>query len=627
MRSTPLDERVGRSFLETLASNLRHRGPDGEGFFQHGTVGLAHRRLAIIDLESGQQPIVDKSGRALIANAEIYNYKQLKSDLLSADPSLTFQSNSDCEPALVLYSKHGESFIEHLRGMYALAVYDPKSVSGKERLVLARDPFGIKPLYFLETHTGVYFASEIKALTELLPSMTDTAATLESQSETQATLNTSARNSLLEIQFSPGAETIWHPILRVLPGETLIIEEGKVVERHKQHALPPPPTGALAVVPATADDALPILNVVLKESVALHLQSDVPVGLFLSSGIDSNSILTIATQDLKHPLHTFTIGFPESQEHDELDGARMFTDNPLITHHGISFSKRDFWSLLPQVVECFDDPVADYAAVPLFKLASIAKQHVKVVLTGEGGDEMFAGYSSYQECLEHKEKMSQLKGAPAFERLVGSGLLKERKMRAIGALEQIGLLEISTKGWRDRLDQVEKEESESSGTHLQQLQAIDSREWLPHDLLLKVDRCLMWHGLEGRTPLVDIDVARFAFPLPDDCKINRRVGKVVLRNWLQSRHPGIAIATGKKGFDVPVGPWIKERSDRLAHLLPQQPGLLEICRSGDIKEFFLDLKSVRHEYAAWIILYYALWHQIHVLRRPVQATVEETLAQ
>jgi|AGTN01.3.fsa_nt_gi asparagine synthase (glutamine-hydrolyzing) len=632
MRTMPIDEAGGRSFLEILANNLQHRGPDGEGFFQHGTAGLAHRRLAVIDLEGGRQPIVDESGCALIANAEIYNYKQLKSELLRADANLTFQTNSDCEPVLVLYRKYGESFVEHLRGMYALAIYDPKTVSGKERLVLARDPFGIKPLYYLETNTGVFFASEIRALTQLLSSMPDAEATLPSTKAplpiTKATLNTSARNALLELQFSPGPETIWNPIRRVMPGEMLIVEEGKVVAKRKQEALPQPMNGASHAVPTNIATALPLLNEVLKESVALHLQSDVPVGLFLSSGIDSNSILTIATQDLEHPLHTFTIGFPDSHALDERADARLFTDNPLITHHEIAFSKDDFWSLLPQVVECFDDPIADYAAVPVFKLASIAKEHVKVVLTGEGGDEMFAGYESYLACLLHKKNMQQLKDAPAFNRLLGAGLLKERKMRAFGFLQRVGLLGDSTQGWRKQLDEVEnEEEKQSTRSHLQQLQAIDTREWLPHDLLLKIDRCLMWHGLEGRTPLVDVNVARFAFLLPDVCKINGSAGKAILRKWLQSRHPGTEISAKKRSFTVPVGPWILERADRLAVPLSQQAGLLEMCRGEDIKSFLLDLRTHDQQYAAWLILYYALWHQIHVLKRPVQATVEDTLDQ
>ncbi|MGH9547990.1 MAG: asparagine synthase-related protein, partial [Terriglobales bacterium] len=210
-------------------------------------------------------------------------------------------------------------------------------------------------------------------------------------------------------------------------------------------------------------------------------------------------------------------------------------------------------------------------------------------------------------------------------RLLRTGILQERKLRAVGFLEQVGILDIKTTGWRASLDQVEREEDCDRRTYLQRLQAIDCREWLSSDLLTKIDRCLMWHGLEGRTPLVDVNVARFAFMLPDDCKIGDGAGKLILRMWLQSRHPQIDAFGKKRGFTVPAGQWIQQRGSAIADLVARQPGIMEICRPDHIRSFFADLSSPERRYASWILLFYALWHHIHVMGHPAQPNVEETL--
>ncbi|MGH9551343.1 MAG: asparagine synthase (glutamine-hydrolyzing), partial [Terriglobales bacterium] len=389
----PLAEHEAQRILQTFARAIRHRGPDGEGFYLNGTVGLVHRRLAVIDPIGGHQPIIDPGGNVLVANAEIYNYRQLRSELLLEQPELSLSSNSDCAPILPIYRKYGTAFVDRLRGMFGLALYDPNSDSGKERLLLARDPFGIKPLYYAQIDPGFFFASEIDALKQVLQLIPGV----------EPALNHASRNALLELQFTPGADTIWNPIVRVRPGETIVVEDGRVVDKVRREALPQLGEGtahghrSADISPALMEE----LDAVLRDSVSLHLQSDVPVGLFLSGGVDSTTLLTIATQDLKQPLHTFTIGFPDADVHDEREQARSYATNPLITHHEAVFTCDDFWTFLPQVAQALDDPVADYASVPIFKLASIAKEHVKVILSGEGGDEMFAGYDQYQHCLKH----------------------------------------------------------------------------------------------------------------------------------------------------------------------------------------------------------------------------------
>src|ERR1700739_1998447 len=273
--------------LRGMAAALRHRGPDGDGRYRSGDVGMAQTRLAIIDLATGDQPLYEPNGAALIANAEIYNYIELRSELGCSRP-VAFTTQSDCEPPLHLYRKYGLDFTGHLRGMYAIALHDP----GAGRLVLARDPFGIKPLYYAETPHAFAFASEASALIE---------AGLVAPK-----LVRSARNELVQMQFTTGRETIFAGINRVLPGEMIVVRRGRIVARQRCAALPE--GGPLAI---DEGEALARLDATLAESVRLHQRSDVPFGMFLSAGIDSTAVLLTMARLAERPVKAFTIGFAD----------------------------------------------------------------------------------------------------------------------------------------------------------------------------------------------------------------------------------------------------------------------------------------------------------------------------
>jgi len=565
--------------LDRMAKALAHRGPDGEGRHVVADTGLVQRRLAIIDLVSGDQPLHDGRGRALIANGEIYNYLELR----AAEAGYNFRTHSDCEVPLALQDRLGEGFADDLRGMYAIAVHDGSS----GRLTLARDPFGIKPLYVAETAQGLAFASEPQVLIAagwLAPRL-DIAKAVET----------------LQLQFGTGARTVFSGIERLDPGETVSVRNGRIVERRRRAALPdggPIPTGE--------DEALRALDAVLVESVALHQRSDVPYGLFLSGGIDSATLLAIMARLNERPVRAFTAAFPGTDARDERDLARRLAAKVGAEHVEVEVTERDFWNDLPAVAAAVDDPTPDYAIVPTYALARVAAKSLKVVLSGEGGDELFAGYGRYRSALRPR-------------------WLGGRAMRNKGAFEGLGVLRDETRHWRDGLVAAERDAAKPGRDRLQVAQAVDIADWLPNDLLTKLDRCLMAHGLEGRTPFVDPVLAAFAYRLPEKLKIKGGLGKRLLRAWLARHLPEAEPFSRKRGFTVPVGAWIAGAAERLGALVARQEGVRELCRPDAVPALFA-ASDERARFAAWALLYYALWHRRHMLGRMPEGDVFQTLS-
>ncbi|MBL26728.1 MAG: asparagine synthase (glutamine-hydrolyzing) [Rhodospirillaceae bacterium] len=555
-----------RSVLDILSRALAHRGPDGEGFHLAGDTGLVHRRLAIIDLVSGDQPLIDSAGAALVANGEIYNYVELGDGL----PQGTLRTHSDCELPLALYRRAGLDFVDSLRGMYALAIHDPAT----DTLVLARDPFGIKPLYYVEAAAGFAFASEPQALI---------AAGLATSA-----LDPAHRGELLQLQFTTGHGTIFRDVKRVLPGELLVVRGGRVIERHHRTALPEGAPQANSEA-----EALRRLDAVIEDSVLVHQRSDVPYGMFLSGGIDSGLLLATMARLNDRPVCAFTAGFVDGRAADERGQAKAVAAALGAEHVEIEIGEADFWQSLPQIAAAMDDPAADYAIVPTYLLAAEARKRVKTVLCGEGGDELFGGYGRYRSALR-----PWWRGG--------------RPMRPRGVLDGLNLLRQPARGWRDGITAAEIAAARDGRSRLQIAQATDIADWLPNDLLIKLDRCLMAHGLEGRTPYLDPAVAAVAFSLPDDLKVRRRTGKWLLRRLLADRLPEAHAFERKRGFTVPVADWIAHSHERLAPLVARQPGVAELCEPRTVEKVFAT--RGKHEgFAAWTLLFYALWHRRHVL--------------
>ena len=565
--------------LTRMIEALRHRGPDGNGQTVVGRVALVHNRLAIIDLVTGDQPLFAGTA-AIVANGEIYNYRELRADM----PGINFSSNSDCEPPLHLWLTEGADYAKKLRGMYAIAIHERTNRS----VTLTRDPFGIKPLYLTQMPGGVAFASEPQALLEagLVPRQ----------------VRPAAREELLQLQFTTGTDTIFEGVTRLLPGETVTCADGHVIDRRRISHVPD--GGPEAIDEATA---LARLDRALMESVDLHQRSDVPYGMFLSGGIDSATLITLMSRLNSEPVLAFTAGFDVPEAADERSQAATVARAVGAHHEAIEINEAMVWRHLPEIVGAMDDPAADYAIIPTWFLARRARQDVKVVLSGEGGDEIFAGYGRYRNAMR-----------PWW--------LGGRAMWARGYFDRVDVLRQRPLSWRDGMAEAEARAAEGGRSRLATAQATDMADWLPHDLLLKLDRCLMAHAVEGRTPFLDPGVAAAAFRLPDELKFRKGLGKWILRRWLEKNLPVARPFAPKQGFTVPIAAWIQGQGARLGALVAAQPGVAEIAHPEKVRALFRDIRRWRHGHACWLLLFYALWHRRHILGLPPVGDVFETLA-
>ena len=565
--------------LSKLIDSLHHRGPDGTGHAVVGRVALVHNRLSIIDLVTGDQPLF-AGAATLVANGEIYNYRELR----AAMPDVHFATNSDCEPPLHLWLRDGADYAQQLRGMFAIAIHE----RAQRTVTLTRDSFGIKPLYIAQVEGGLAFASEPRALLEA--------------GLVQRKIRSAAREELLQLQFTTGASTIFEGIQRVLPGETLTCADGHIMDRRRITALP---EGG----PETIDEdaALKRLDRALEESVDLHQRSDVPYGMFLSGGIDSATVLTLMARLNKDPVLAFTAGFDAPGAADERGHAATVAKAVGAHHESIEVTEAMVWQHLPEIVACMDDPVADYAIIPTWFLARRARQDVKVVLSGEGGDEIFGGYDRYRRAM----RPWWLGGQTPW---IG------------GSFDKVPVLRQQPAAWRDGMAAAEAEVASLGLSRLVSAQALDMQDWLPHDLLLKLDRCLMAPAIEGRTPFLDKGVAAAAFRLPDGLKVRGGMGKWILRKWLEKNLPVARPFAPKQGFTVPVGEWIKGQGTRLGPLVAAQPGVAEIAHPEKVEALFANISRWRHGFACWKLLFYALWHRRHILGLEPVGDVFETLS-
>ncbi len=559
--------------LRTLQNALSHRGPDGRGMLVRGDTALIHLRLAIVGLVTGDQRLMAPAGAALVANGEIYNDPALR----EAMTDTPFRTRSDCEPAVFLAESEGVAFADRLRGMYAIAVHDPR----RRRLMLARDPFGIKPLYYVVTRDLFAFASEPQALLAagLAPRAVDPLR----------------RAELLQLKFTTGRQTIFPGICRVLPGETLVIERGAIVERRMRAALP---EGGPR--PWRHPDAVRQLESVLLASVSAHLRSDVPYGLFLSGGVDSSALLALMRRATGQRIQALTVGWEGAGAMDESREAERLAGVMGADCHRLEMTAAQFWALAPRIAAAIDDPTADAAVLPGWLLGQAAAAGgLKVTLCGEGADELFGGYARYRK-----------RRAP--------WRWFARKPRSAGVFGDPP----AWAGWRDGIAAAEAA-MPPARSPMQMVQAVDCAEWLPNDLLTKLDRTLMVHGVEGRTPFLDPVVAEFAFRLPDALKGGARFGKILLRDWLSGAFPQAGAYARKKGFKPPVGAWMAARADEIGPLVAAHPGLAEVLPAERVRRAFTDAAVAPQP--AWSLLFFALWHNRHVLGLPADGDIGHAL--
>jgi asparagine synthase (glutamine-hydrolysing) len=552
---------VDRSTLERMNEALFHRGPDSGGVFVEDGVGLAARRLAIIDLVAGDQPIRNEDGTVVVVqNGEIYNYRELRAEL-ERRGGHQFTTHSDTEVLVHLYEEHGLAFVERLRGMFAIALWDAK----QRRLVVARDQFGIKPLYYRLRERSLEFASELKALL--------------TQPDFSREIDLDALDAFLAFGFVPAPLTIFRQAKKLPPASMLICDgDGPWRVRVEAYARPRP-GAADEVRPESEQDLAQELCARLRDSVRAHLIADVPVGVFLSGGIDSSLIVALAAEVSSDPVKTFTVGF-EERHFDERGAARLIADRYATDHHELVM-RPDAVALLPALSEVFDEPFADASAIPTFLISQLARQHVKVALSGEGGDEFFGGYNYY---VGHRlaPLVGGVAGAmrPLVERLPSSSAKSstldwqaKRFARAarLGPVERHYAwktyiapeerMQLVLPDRRPSLDPVEllrARYSETEGAdELARVMDIDVGIFLVDDMLVKTDRASMAHSLEARVPILDTEVADLAFALPSRLKVRAFSKKRLLKRAADGLVPRRILNGEKRGFAIPRAAWLR----------------------------------------------------------------------
>jgi asparagine synthase (glutamine-hydrolysing) len=615
--------RVDPDRVAAMSRTLVHRGPDSSGEFSAEGVALAARRLSIIDLETGDQPISNEDGTIhVVQNGEIYNYRELRRELERRGHR--FRTHGDTEVLLHLYEEHGERFAERLRGMFAIAIWD----GPRRRLLLVRDRFGIKPLYYREVGGELAFASELRALP-------------------RGEIDLDALEAFLAFNSIPAPLTIFRETRKLPAGHLLVWESGRA--RLERFARPAPvPAGDMREDEEA--ELVEELRARLRDSVRAHLVSDVPVGVLLSGGVDSALLAALAAEESGEPLRTFSIGFME-RSFDELADARRVAER-YGTQHRELVLRPDAALLLPALADAFDEPFADSSALPTYLVSQLAASDVKVALSGEGGDELFGGYYTYAADLlaQRVGGLARL-ARPLVERLPSSSTKAsfdykaKRFVRAahLPALERHhGWKEIFSTDARtdltgrrstyDPLELLYARYRETEGADwLARIQDVDLGVYLVDDLLVKTDRASMAHSLEARVPYLDTVVTNLALALPTRQKVRGFSKKVLLRKAATPLLPREIVHGKKRGFSIPAAAWLRGELEPFARETLAAPALR---RQGffrpEVVERLIDEHVAGREDRSrqlWGLLAFTLWHERHVERTPQEPALPEVLAE
>jgi asparagine synthase (glutamine-hydrolysing) len=542
---------VDASGLAALSRALRHRGPDSEGSFVDGPVALAARRLSVIDLAGGDQPIGNEDGTIrVVANGEIYNHRELRAGL--ERHGHRFSTSSDTEALVHLYEEEGTAFLRRLRGMFALALWDTR----RRCLVLARDPFGIKPLYYRSERGVLAFASELGALPA-------------------GEIDLRALQAFLALNYVPAPLSIRRSITKLPPGHMLTWDRAgePLVERFAR----PKPPPASEVRDGDEAELSEELRARLRDSVRAHLVADVPVGVLLSGGVDSGALTALASAESPNRIKTFSVGFQEAS-FDELSDARKVAKRHDTDHHEVVV--RPDPALLLELAAAFDEPFADSSALPAYLVSGLASAHLKAVLSGEGGDELFGGYYTYladvlaprlgplatavrplAQALPSSERRASFDyGAKRFVRAARLPPLERHYgwKEIFSADARAELLQDELRAAYDPLESQRARYAETEGSEeLARLQDVDLGGYLVDDLLVKTDRAGMAHSLETRVPYLDEVVASFALALPRKLKVRGLAKKWLLRRAVEPLLPRSVVHGRKRGFSIPAAAWLR----------------------------------------------------------------------
>ncbi|MCC9089286.1 asparagine synthase (glutamine-hydrolyzing) [Bacillus pumilus] len=604
----PLSETTEQEeLIKQMNRLIVHRGPDDEGYFHDEHVGFGFRRLSIIDVEHGKQPLSYEDEKYwIIFNGEIYNYVELKEELV--EKGYTFSTDSDTEVLLATYRHYKEEAASKLRGMFAFLIWDKEA----QLLYGARDPFGIKPLYFTQMDEQVYFASERKSLMAVNENILFDETSLQ---------------QYMSFQFVPEPNTLDQKVHKVEPGHQFTLRPGKKIEfkTYWKVQFKPEQTQEQKLIEEVRD--------AIYDSVKVHMRSDVPVGSFLSGGIDSSFIVSVAKEF--HPeLKTFSVGF-EQDGFSEVDVAKETADKLGLQNFSAVISPEEYMNELPKIVWHLDDPLADPAAIPLYFVAKEAKKQVTVVLSGEGADELFGGYNIYREPLSLKpfESVPSMlkKLLLRLARLMPEGMKgKSFIVRGCTPLEEryIGNAKIFEEPVKKNLlkqydpnityrDVTKTYFEESAGySDINKMQYVDIHTWMRGDILLKADKMTMANSLELRVPFLDKVVFEAASKIPEELKTKDGTTKYLLRKAAEGIVPDHVLNRKKLGFPVPIRHWLKNEMNAWAKDIIKNSQTDEYIN----KQYVLDLLNEHcagkadHSRKIWTVLIFMIWHSIYVER-------------
>lgn len=551
---------VSGGLLKRMADTIYHRGPDDEGYYASGPVGLGFRRLSVIDLNTGHQPLCNEDGTVwIVFNGEIYNFGELREDLLARGHE--FRTRTDTEVIVHLYEEFGPACVERLRGMFGFAIWDER----QKTLMLARDRIGIKPLYYAMGTDSVVFGSEIKAIL--------------ADPEISARVRPEIVDRFLTFYYVPGEDTLFENVFKLRPGSYMVVREGKA-DIHQYWDLHFAPRRK-----STAEAERELVQL-LDESVRLHMISDVPVGVLLSGGVDSTAMLSFASKETDRPLGSFTLGFSSAKVPDERPYARLAAQRYGSDHHEMTISAGDFRDFLPQYAWYMEEPVCEAPAIALYYVTKLARDFVKVLISGEGGDEAFAGYQTYRGVL-WIERLKRALGPFTSQVSSAAGaanrLLKNPRVakyapllgqpfaeyyysrssgpasffnRNLGTLYSGDFATLSDKAFATQPMKCVMANSQDFGL-VNRMLYVDTKTSLPDDLLLKADKMTMANSIELRVPFLDHVLLEFAASLPENHKVRGLSTKYIAKRALSSRIPEPILKRPKAGFPVPFGSWLQ----------------------------------------------------------------------
>ncbi|MGH9753026.1 MAG: asparagine synthase (glutamine-hydrolyzing) [Blastocatellia bacterium] len=611
-RTQPAEERTARA----MAAAIRHRGPDDEGFYFKDNVALGMRRLSIIDLATGHQPISNEDGSVwVVFNGEIYNFQDLRERLLARGHQ--FSTHSDTEVLVHLYEDEGDELVQHLNGMFAFALWDER----RQRLLVARDRMGEKPLYFTQAANSFIFASELKSLVV--------------HPEVRARVNLLALRKYLQYEFVPSPHTMIEGVHKLRPAHRLIFEKGEWRTE---------PYWRLSYegerLKISEDEAAEEIHDRLREAVRMRLISDVPLGVLLSGGIDSSAVAALAREAAGGRVKTFSIAF-EEKSFDESSYARLVADHLGTEHYEQRFTEREMLEIVPEIPRLLDEPLGDGSLIPTFLLSRFTRERVTVALGGDGGDEFFAGYPTYaaHRVADYYRALPRFVRAgliePAVARLPvstenlsfdfrakrfvqGAALPAGERhtvwMGSYTAEQQRLLLSpevLAACPDEEVFDEIRIYDYSNGHDVVERMMTLDATHYLSECVLFKVDRASMAASLETRAPFLDHTLVEFLTKLPIDLKLRGLTGKYILKRAMQGRLPQQVINRPKKGFGMPVAKWVKGElrtfvRDTFAHERLKKRGLF----NADYVERLLDEHergAADHRKLIWTLLMFEMW--------------------